>query len=180
MEPLDGRELQVVVSCGGTVKDFKPHQLVLLLPERTMRLLRAHSWPGNLREFAMTIENAVMLSLAEAFLRGTAGCWTGCQARMWFNSPKMLRDLIVAVRTEDSVDGDGGWSTELRIRPQDGLNKVAQDIERQYFIQLYLRERGDFTGMAQALLGNPEDARKVQLRFNQLGLKVRELKARLT
>jgi len=33
--------------------------------------------------------------------------------------------------------------------------------------------------MAQTLLGDPDGARKVQLRFNQLGLKVRELKARL-
>jgi hypothetical protein len=29
------------------------------------------------------------------------------------------------------------------------------------------------------LLGDPEGARKVQLRFNQLGLKVRDLKQRI-
>ena len=182
MERLGERTMQVVVSCGGTVKEAKPHQLILLFPERTMRLLRAHSWPGNLREFAMTIENAVMLSLAEAISAGRPpGVGPAAtRADVVQIRPKMVRDLMVAVRTEDSGENEGGWSTELRIRPQDGLNRVAQDIERQYFVQLYLRERGDFAGMAQALLGNPDDARKVQLRFNQLGLKVRELKARLS
>ena len=33
--------------------------------------------------------------------------------------------------------------------------------------------------MASVLLGDPDLARKVQLRFNQLGLKVRELKQRI-
>ncbi len=62
----------------------------------------------------------------------------------------------------------------------EGLNKVAQDVERQYFTRLYLQERGDFSAMAAILLGDREASRKVQLRFNQLGLKVRELKSQLT
>ena len=60
----------------------------------------------------------------------------------------------------------------------DDLELAAVDVERQYFIWLWTRERGDFAAMAKALLGDPEHARKVQLRFNQLGLKVRELKDR--
>ena len=39
--------------------------------------------------------------------------------------------------------------------------------------------RRDFAAMAGVLLGDPDGARKVQLRFNQLGLKVRELKEQL-
>jgi two-component system nitrogen regulation response regulator GlnG len=59
------------------------------------------------------------------------------------------------------------------------LNKVAADVERQYFTQLYLQHDGDFRNMARVLMGDPDCARKVQLRFNQLGLKVRELKRQL-
>jgi two-component system nitrogen regulation response regulator GlnG len=65
------------------------------------------------------------------------------------------------------------------VAPQDTLNKVAVACERQYFEQLWLREKGDFAAMARILLGDEEHGRKVQLRFNQLGLKVRELKDRL-
>ena len=72
-----------------------------------------------------------------------------------------------------------GWRTEVRIAPFDTLNRVASEVERQYFVQLYILNEGDFRAMASVLLGDPEMARKVQLRFNQLGLKVRELKQRI-
>ena len=67
----------------------------------------------------------------------------------------------------------------MGIRAGNTLNKVAQDVERQYFTALYVETRGDFSAMASVLLGDAEGGRKVQLRFNQLGLRVRELKARL-
>ena len=53
-------------------------------------------------------------------------------------------------------------------------------MERQYFTELYLRHRGDFSALASVLLGDAEASRKVQLRFNQLGLKVRDLKDRIS
>ena len=67
----------------------------------------------------------------------------------------------------------------VQIEPAAGLNAVAVDVERQYFTRLYLQERGDFAAMAQVLLGDADAARKVQLRFNQLGLKVRDLREHL-
>ena len=65
------------------------------------------------------------------------------------------------------------------LRSHDTLNRVAADCERQYFEALWLEHRGDFGAMAQLLLGDRAFARKIQLRFNQLGLRVRELKDRL-
>ena len=41
-------------------------------------------------------------------------------------------------------------------------------------------EAGDFAAMARILLGDEAHARKVQLRFNQMGLKVRQLKEQLS
>jgi len=51
-------------------------------------------------------------------------------------------------------------------------------MERQLYEHLFRQTGGDFVAMAEALLeGDPEkNARKVQLRFNQLGLKVRNLR----
>lgn len=154
--------------------------LTLLVPERTMRQLRQHAWPGNLREFAMTVENAITLTLAEAVTAGRAARTGPAADRpdVVQVRPKLVRDLLLAVSGGEQED-QSGWGLEVRVRVHEGLNKVAQDVERQYFTRLYLQERGDFAAMAKVLLGDPEGGRKVQLRFNQLGLKVRELKARI-
>jgi hypothetical protein len=49
-------------------------------------------------------------------------------------------------------------------------------VERQYFLALWQATEGDFDAMAARLLGDAGRGRAVRLRFNQLGLKVRELK----
>ena len=86
--------------------------------------------------------------------------------------------MATALADEDAEAG--GARMELRVRPNESLNRVAQDVERQYFTRLYIESSGDFAQMAEALLGDSEHARKVQLRFNQLGLKVRDLKGQLS
>lgn len=153
-----------------------PGVVVLLFPDRTLELLRRHRWPGNLREFTMAIENAVTLTLAEAVGAGRSpGSGRGDVVQV---RPKLVRDLLLAGRLadDDEEEDAGGWRVEVRIRPHETLNRVAQDVERQFFTRLYLQEKGDFAAMATVLLGDTDGARKIQLRFNQLGLKVRELK----
>ena len=158
-----------------------PGVVTMLFPERTMRQLKQHRWPGNLREFAMTIENALTLSLAEALEAGERPGASGGEARADVIQvrPKLVRDLLMATTLEEDDPDEAGISVDVRVRPHDGLNKVAQDIERQYFTRLYMSCQGDFAAMATMLLGTAEDARKVQLRFNQLGLKVRDLKEQI-
>jgi len=138
-----------------------------------MRLLRGHDWPGNLREFSMVVENAVLFALAENTEMSVVRPSRVIQIR-----PKLVHDLLVASSPPEPAAGEGrGLWVHLQARAS--LNKVSQDCERQIFEKLYLDERGDFGAMAGVLLGDREASRKVQLRFNQLGLKVRELKARL-
>ena len=92
--------------------------------------------------------------------------------------PKVVRDLLLTTPLDDTgvVDGEDGLVLPLRIQVSDTLNAVSQACERQYFKRLWIDNDGDFSRMAELLLGDAEHARKVQLRFNQLGLKVRELK----
>lgn len=151
--------------------------LVLLFPERSMRLLQAHAWTGNLREFAMVAENAVLFALAE--MAGVPG--RGDAARVVQVRPKLIRDLLRAGLPDDAAPAPepGGLPVTVRLTGADSLNRVAVEVERQYFTWLWIRERGDFAAMAEVLLGDREHARKVQLRFNQLGLKVRDLKDRV-
>jgi two-component system nitrogen regulation response regulator GlnG len=145
-------------------------------PKPTMAQIREHRWPGNLREFGMAIENALTLALAEAIAAGGHARRTaGGRSDVVQVRPKLVRDQLVAVRVQDEGQSDGK-TMDIVLRTMPGLNKVAQDVERQYFISLYLQYQGDFAAMASVLLGDAEAARKVQLRFNQLGLRVRDLK----
>jgi transcriptional regulator with GAF, ATPase, and Fis domain len=161
---------EVSVALAGDVPAAVPNRLVLLFPDRTQRLLRRHRWPGNLREFAMVVENALTFTFAElASLHG------GARADVVQVRPKLVRDLLRAVRVDRPTDTDG-WRCEIVLRPDPTLNHLAQDVERQYFTRLWEQEDGDFAAMARILMGDETAARKVQLRFNQLGLKVRELK----
>ena len=54
----------------------------------------------------------------------------------------------------------------------------SRSLERQIYEQLFAETNGDFAAMADKLLtGNPEtNARRVRLRFNQLGLRARRLR----
>ncbi len=167
---------RVEVVAGGKVPEAQPGTLVLLWPERSMRLLRGHRWDGNLREFAMVVENAVLFAVAEQ-----SSVPVGDRPDVLQIRPKLVRDLLLATPTAASADGvvDGdGWRMHVLVEPQDTLNKVSVACERQYFEALWIRERGDFGAMARVLLGDSEHGRKVQLRFNQLGLRVRDLKER--
>jgi two-component system nitrogen regulation response regulator GlnG len=139
-----------------------------------MGLLREHPWPGNLREFSMTVENALMFTFAELAQVPGGGRPDVVQLR-----PKLIRDLLRTTAPQATSDPADGWALKVAVRSADTLNRVATDVERQYFKALYLACGGDFRGMAGVLMGDPECARKVQLRFNQLGLKVRDLRASL-
>ncbi len=168
------RAARVEISSGGSVPEAEAGVLRLHFPDRAMRLLLAHRWPGNLREFAMVAENAVLFALSEL-----TGVPPGERPDVVQVRPKLIRDMLSADPTAGLEAEADGWRFTVALRPQDTLNRVAVECERQYFEALWIQHRGDFSKMAQLLLGDPDAARKVQLRFNQLGLKVRELKARL-
>ena len=172
---VPGQGIKVVI--GTELPQCEEGSLVLLFPKRSMEALSKHAWPGNLREFAMVVENALALALAETVSAGSAASERADVVQV---RSKIIRDQLRAVRTlEPGVEAQGK-RVEIRLNPQTGLNKVAQDVERQYFTELYLRHRGDFSALASVLLGDAEASRKVQLRFNQLGLKVRDLKDRIS
>jgi len=57
--------------------------------------------------------------------------------------------------------------------------RISGEVERQYLRAMFRRCGGDLERMARELLGAHGSARKVHLRLNQLGLKLRELRAEL-
>ncbi len=151
--------------------------LVLRLPDPAWRQLRQHSWPGNMRELAMVVHNLVSFTLVAASdalrlgseLRGARlQVDTGLVGELLAGSMHLNRDTTGGEEDPDSF--------AVKLSPAATLNNVANDVERQYLSQLFQRSTGDFASMAATLLGDSSRARAVRLRFNQLGLKVRELR----
>lgn len=142
--------------------------LRILFSGRTLKLLRQHYWPGNLREFSMVVENALTFTFTEL-----NGLPPSARADVVVVRPKVVRDLLRAVQ---QVTDDGGAAISVNLQPGENISDVMRDVERQILQHLYRRDGQSFSRMAQVLLGDDKQARKVQLRFNQIGLKVRDMR----
>lgn len=163
------------VHFGSDIPERGSGQMLVLFSDRCMRQLRQHQWAGNLREFALVVENSLLFTFSELALAEAGRRSDVVQIR-----PKLIRELLSNGQLSFEETSADHLAIRVRINPAESLNKVAQECERQYFESLYLSEKGDFAKMAMILLGSDEHARKVQLRFNQLGLKVRELRGRIS
>jgi DNA-binding NtrC family response regulator len=168
--------------------------LELSLPEAVQRQLTAHSWPGNLRELSMVMQNLVAFTLvaaADALAAGIAIRSTRLQVdagltaallsasgpnrrSTWSVPPSSSVPTPVPAPLPDPSSSPPTLS--IRLSPDRTLNAVAQAVERQYMLALFEQTNGSFSAMAEILLGDASRTRAVRLRFNQLGLKVRALR----
>ncbi|MBI5495216.1 MAG: sigma-54-dependent Fis family transcriptional regulator [Deltaproteobacteria bacterium] len=181
------------------------HALALVLPEPAWKVLSAHRWPGNMRELHSVMHHLVAFTLvaaADALRSGMPLKNPRLQvdvglvgellsASQALNAPRAaapaspaapapapVHSQVRGVTPLPAVDTDARDTFLVKVRPLGSLNAVAVDVERQYFFALYKRFGGDFARMAEVLLGDPAKERAIRLRFNQMGLKVRELRGR--
>ncbi|MCB9594479.1 MAG: sigma-54-dependent Fis family transcriptional regulator [Sandaracinaceae bacterium] len=146
-----------------------------VLSRQSYSELRAHEWPGNVREVELLLANAVVFALADAY--GAAEHGRGQDGADTIPIPaKLVRELLGAAWHADA-GGDGTPAGGFEVHRRAQLRDVARDLERQLFVRLYKQTKGDFDAMAERLLegDDPGAGRKVRLRFNQLGLRVRDL-----
>jgi hypothetical protein len=97
-------------------------------------------------------------------------------------SSKLVRRLLDVYRvTEEGTLPDSKREFSIVVEPASNLREVARSMEKEVMTRLYEKTVGDFEKMAERLLvGDPgANARRVLLRFNQLGLKVRNLQKRI-
>ena len=155
--------------------------LQLVLPRPAWQQLRGHAWPGNLRELAMVMHNLVAFTLVGAVDALSSGV-SLARPRLQVD-PGLLGELLAGSRGLGVGDGravadsgDPGDAMAVEVKPDSTLNRVAQEVERQYMRELFKRTGGDLERMAELLLGDGSRTRAVRLRFNQLGISVRELR----
>ncbi len=151
--------------------------LCLVMPDPVWKRLRRHGWPGNMRELSMVMHNIVSFTLVGALHAVRSGL--PVSSPRFQIDPGLVGELLAGSEALGRPAAPGRVSNDglvVQVRAADTLNNVANEVERQYMRALFERTDGDFARMAQALLGDSDKARAVRLRFNQLGLKVRELR----
>ncbi len=154
--------------------------LCFAFPGKTAREMTRAPWPGNVRQLELVVESAVVTALGDA-LRAPGEAARGAPQVVPVGA-KLLRDLIQAGDAMGAAPGLGAAAEApgpadvlVRLEPAEGLRDVSRAAERSYMGELYRRTGGDFVRMAGLLLddASPRGARRVRLRFNQLGLRVR-------
>lgn len=167
----------------------------LLLQPSSFRLLKDFRWPGNFRQLEMTLSNLLALTLVELVDRAEQiepkGPGEGSRPDVVPILPRTVRDLLRPMESPSAtasgameeappvaVADDGAHRVSIDVRAADSLNAVSCAAERQYLEKLYEKYSGDLGRMAEVLLDDPTAGRKVQLRMNQLGIKLRKLKRR--
>ncbi len=155
------------------------HTVAFQLAGLAWETLAAYDYPGNTRELEMILANALLFSLADALAAGRVS------DRPVVNiDAQVVRSLVAASHVKPrEVEPDGADHAQrciVRLQPHDSLNNTSREVERQYFEELFVRCAGSFERMAAVLLEGDVhvNARKVQLRFNNLGLSVRDLRDR--
>ncbi|EDM76815.1 two component, sigma54 specific, transcriptional regulator, Fis family protein [Plesiocystis pacifica SIR-1] len=192
--PGEGEELEISVSRKVPSKP-SPRRIHMLLHPNSYKLLQDFAWPGNFRQFEMVLSNLVTFTLVELvdrveLVEPELDRFEGAAARadVIVIQPRTIRDLLrpftelalvgasEASAGEGTRDEQGAVGMRVRVQPGDSLNAVSCEVERQYLESLYHHFRGDLSEVAGFLLADGDAGRKVQLRMNQLGIKLRELK----
>jgi DNA-binding NtrC family response regulator len=159
----------------GKVPKHVARGIALVLSKNTTAELSRHSFPGNVRELELLIANAAVFTLADAMSAVREGrARKDESARILPIPEKLMRELLGAGSAHVGPERTRG-QTAFDLRAAPTLHGVAADLERQLYERLYAELGGDFEAMAARLLDKPgpTGARKVRLRFNQLGLRVR-------
>ena len=172
-----------------TTRDARPASFTVFLARVALARLEQHDWPGNLRELRLFAANVIVNTLA-AHLDAALG--TGAAADERAPAILAIPDALVA----QLLDGDRapgrarparggptlarGRRLEVEVPRGATFAGIAADVERQYLRALFVSAAGDLQKMAVDLLGPDGTARQVNMRLNQLGLKLRELRSSLT
>ncbi len=189
--PADGETMPITVGRNVPAK-VDPRRIHLLLQPTSFTLLHDFPWPGNFRQFEMTLSNLVALTLVELVDRAeqvepedpseaSRPDVVPIPARTARDLLRQMEPIkkVAAAEPEGVTEGDdGSHRLSVTLAAGDSLNAVSCSVERQYLERLYEKYGGDLGRIAEVLLDDSGAGRKVQLRMNQLGIKLRRLKRR--
>jgi len=159
----------------------------VFLPQGALQRLCAHPWPGNHRELKLLATNALVFSLVQHLDGEDSAANDEARAQ---RAPAVLaisealvdRLLGKAAPQRPAAPGpvisgsSGERRVEIALKPGGTFAEISAEVERQYLMALFHAHGGDLSGMAAELFGPGASRRKVHLRMNQLGLRLRNLR----
>jgi DNA-binding NtrC family response regulator len=152
----------------------------VFLATSALARLTAHTWPGNHRELKLLVSNALVFALVQQMDSEAAASRERAPAILAI--PEALGDSLlgtpekpVQAAARPAVAGER--RIEVALKAGQSFSDISADVERQYLMALFDAHEGDLDRMAKELFGPGASRRKVHLRMNQLGLKLRELRS---
>ncbi|HEY6912903.1 MAG TPA: sigma 54-interacting transcriptional regulator [Myxococcales bacterium] len=150
--------------------------------QAALQRLRSHPWPGNHRELKLLATNAVVFSLVQQLDAPDDGRSQRAPAVLAV-SDQLVEQLLgkpaaqVPAAPGPAISGRSGERrVEIALKPGQTFAEISADVERQYLLALFQAHGGDLDLMARELFGPGASRRKVHLRMNQLGLRLRNLR----
>ena len=184
--PDDYLEENSAVSFGKPqAKTARRDAFSIFLSQSALTRLQAHGWPGNQRELKLLATNALVFSLVQQ-LDAPEGRTQRAPAVLSIND-SLIDQLLgrPAVQPPAPVipgpkagprGAPGDRRVEILLKPAQSFAELSADVERQYLMALFHVHAGDLESMAVELFGPGATRRKVHLRMNQLGLRLRNLR----
>jgi len=159
----------------------------VFLPQGALHRLAAHPWPGNHRELKLLATNALVFSLVQHLDADASPPLVAARperAPAVLAIPDALIERLLgkaapqrAVPPGAVISGGAGERrVEIALKPGGTFAEISADVERQYLMALFHAHGGDLDRMAAELFGPGSSRRKVHLRMNQLGLRLRHLR----
>ncbi len=154
----------------------------VFLSQAALARLQAHSWPGNHRELKLLATNALVFTLVQQLDAPEKARAERAPAVLAI-SDQLIDQLLgkpsaqppgPVIAGPRSAPGDRRF--EVSLRPAQTFAEISADVERQYLMALFHAHGGDLDAMAVELFGPGASRRKVHLRMNQLGLRLRNLR----
>ena len=154
----------------------------VFLSRAALRRLAAHPWPGNHRELKLLAFNALVHALAQHLDAESA---PHERAPAVLAIPDAVIDSLLGNAeprparpplSSASAVSELGRRVEVTLKSGHSFADISADVERQYLVALCEAMEGDLDRMAAELFGAGAPRRKVHLRMNQLGLRLRELR----
>jgi DNA-binding NtrC family response regulator len=159
----------------------------VFLVQGALQRLCAHPWPGNHRELKLLATNALVFSLVQHLDADASAADESTRserAPAVLAIPEALVDRLLgkAAPQRPAAPGpvisgaSGDRRVEIALKPGGTFAEISAEVERQYLMALFHAHGGDLSRMAVELFGPGASRRKVHLRMNQLGLRLRNLR----
>jgi two-component system, NtrC family, nitrogen regulation response regulator GlnG len=169
-----------------SVAQARRDAITVFLSKAALARLEQHDWPGNVRELRLFAVNVLVHALAAHLdVAQQDGDLARARAPAILALSDALVDRLLSMdRGRPTVrparlprGGDRGRRVEVEVPASTTFASLSAEVERQYLCAVYHACAGDLARMATELLGPKGTARQVHLRLNQLGLKLRQLRA---